>query len=433
MLAYLSYRYSRQSGGAARGHRGRGRQAVVRAVVRPSRNGDTHAPGGRAGRRGLASGRVARAAGPARRAAHRPATGPTSSPRPSAACSTSSPSRTGLLRLQLARRTDQVAGRLDAVLIAARVAPLTRGIGLIPTVIVTHTEPFHISKAIATLDYVSTGRAGVRVRVSAQPGRGRAFGRRSPRLPRDRADPAADVGRAARRGGRLRRGDPAAVGQLGGRRRDPRRRDRPVHRPRTSCTTSTSPASTSASRARRSRPGRRRASRSCRALGHGSAAYRLIARSADVGFVTPRDAAEARGDRGRDPREQAGGRPRALHVFADLVVFLGRRPPPRPPARQARLDELAGHAYTSDATIFTGTPAQLADLLQDWQRAGPVRLPAAPRRHPRRPRGDHPGAGARAAAARRVPARLRGRHAARAARPQPPRQPVRHGREEPDR
>ena len=57
-------------------------------------------------------------------------------------------------------RTDQVRGRLDAVLIAARVAPLTRHIGLVPTAVVTHTEPFHISKAIATLDYVSTGRAG---------------------------------------------------------------------------------------------------------------------------------------------------------------------------------------------------------------------------------------------------------------------------------
>ncbi|MGW4276080.1 hypothetical protein ACWEGQ_27845, partial [Streptomyces seoulensis] len=30
-------------------------------------------------------------------------------------------------------------------------------IGLVPTVVATHTEPFHISKAIATLDYVSSG------------------------------------------------------------------------------------------------------------------------------------------------------------------------------------------------------------------------------------------------------------------------------------
>ena len=50
---------------------------------------------------------------------------------------------------------------LDAVLTASRVAPLTRRIGLIPTATVTHTEPFHVSKAIATLDFVSGGRAGV--------------------------------------------------------------------------------------------------------------------------------------------------------------------------------------------------------------------------------------------------------------------------------
>src|ERR671920_230692 len=63
----------------------------------------------------------------------------------------------------------QVTGRLDAVLVAARVAPLTRHVGIVPTQVVTHTEPFHASKAIATLDYVSTGRAGVRVRVSHRP------------------------------------------------------------------------------------------------------------------------------------------------------------------------------------------------------------------------------------------------------------------------
>ena len=49
-------------------------------------------------------------------------------------------------------RTDRVRGRLDAVLIAARIAPRTRGIGLVPTATVTQTEPFHTSKAIATLE-----------------------------------------------------------------------------------------------------------------------------------------------------------------------------------------------------------------------------------------------------------------------------------------
>lgn len=76
-------------------------------------------------------------------------------------------------------RTDQVRGRLDAVLTAARIAPLTRHIGLVPTAVVTHTEPFHLSKAIATLDHVSGGRAGLRVRISVRPDEADHFGRRS--------------------------------------------------------------------------------------------------------------------------------------------------------------------------------------------------------------------------------------------------------------
>src|SRR6478609_2327755 len=79
------------------------------------------------------------------------------------------------------QRTDQVRGRLDAVLIAARVAPKTRHIGFVPTALVTHTEPFHVSKAIATLDYVSTGRAGVRTQISARAVESDHVGRR--RLP----------------------------------------------------------------------------------------------------------------------------------------------------------------------------------------------------------------------------------------------------------
>lgn len=65
---------------------------------------------------------------------------------------------------------------LDAVLTAARVAPLTTRIGLVPTAVVTHTEPFHLSKAIATLDYVSKGRAGVQLTTDSL--HGRHFGRR---------------------------------------------------------------------------------------------------------------------------------------------------------------------------------------------------------------------------------------------------------------
>ena len=93
-------------------------------------------------------------------------------------------------RLAADSRTDRVRGRLDAVLIAARAAPATRHIGFVPTAITTHTEPFHLSKAIATLDYVSGGRAGIRVQVAARADTAAHFGRRE--VPRLRADRLAD-------------------------------------------------------------------------------------------------------------------------------------------------------------------------------------------------------------------------------------------------
>lgn len=71
-------------------------------------------------------------------------------------------------------------GRLDAVAIAAHAAPMTSAIGLIPTVGVTHTEPFHVSKAIATLDHISGGRAGWQPEAAREPDEYRLFGRKAP-------------------------------------------------------------------------------------------------------------------------------------------------------------------------------------------------------------------------------------------------------------
>ena len=99
------------------------------------------------------------------------------------------------------------------MLIAARVAPTTRNIGFMPTAITYHTEPFHLSKAIATLDYVSTGRAGSRVQVGARADTAAHFGRREveplrrdrltdpevQRLITDRFDEAADYVEVLRR------------------------------------------------------------------------------------------------------------------------------------------------------------------------------------------------------------------------------------------
>jgi alkanesulfonate monooxygenase SsuD/methylene tetrahydromethanopterin reductase-like flavin-dependent oxidoreductase (luciferase family) len=72
---------------------------------------------------------------------------------------------------------------LDAVAIAARVAPVVPGVGFVPTVTTTHTEPFHISKAIATLDIVSSGRAGWEPAVSRTGAEAAQFGRKPAAAP----------------------------------------------------------------------------------------------------------------------------------------------------------------------------------------------------------------------------------------------------------
>jgi alkanesulfonate monooxygenase SsuD/methylene tetrahydromethanopterin reductase-like flavin-dependent oxidoreductase (luciferase family) len=74
--------------------------------------------------------------------------------------------------------TSTVVGRLDALLVANAVAPATRAIGLVPTVSVTHTEPFHVAAGLQTLDHVSLGRAGWRIQVSPTTREAALFGRR---------------------------------------------------------------------------------------------------------------------------------------------------------------------------------------------------------------------------------------------------------------
>jgi alkanesulfonate monooxygenase SsuD/methylene tetrahydromethanopterin reductase-like flavin-dependent oxidoreductase (luciferase family) len=87
---------------------------------------------------------------------------------------------------------DPSAPALDAVAVAARVAPVVPRIGLAPTVTVTHTEPFHVSKAIATLDRVSGGWAGWQPAVSRTAREAALFGRKpaaaAPELWREAAE-----------------------------------------------------------------------------------------------------------------------------------------------------------------------------------------------------------------------------------------------------
>ncbi|MFB6391787.1 LLM class flavin-dependent oxidoreductase [Polymorphospora lycopeni] len=260
-------------------------------------------------------------------------------------------------------RTDRVRGRLDAVLIASRVAPLTSHIGLVPSVVVTHTEPFHIAKAIATLDFVSGGRAGVQVRVSARPDEAAHFGRRRPPDPgdagavRDLFDEAADYVEVLRRLWDSWEDDAEIRDVATGRFVD---RDRLHHIDFTGRWFSVKGPSIT--------PRPPQGQPVVAALAHGSLSYRLIGRSADLGFVTADGPGPARAVVA-EIRAAAGRAGETPHVFGDLIVFLDATAA-RARARRARLDELAGGPPAADAAVFAGTPAELADLLQEWQEAG---------------------------------------------------------------
>ena len=294
-------------------------------------------------------------------------------------------------------RVDRVRGRLDAVLIASRVAPLTRHIGLVPTAVVTHTEPFHLSKAIATLDYVSSGRAGIRVQVSREPRGGRATSAAATWHP----------------------------GCSGGRRCSTRRRTTSRCCAGSGTAGRTTPRSATWRRAVSSTghklhyidfEGARFSVRGpsitprppqgqpiVAALGHGDPALRASSRRAPTSDSSHRTT-PPRSPRSSTPsrRERDAGLP-PVRVFADLVVFLdgqcGRGPGATASARRARRRRI-----TSDAEIFVGTsgaarrPARRSGTRRARRDSACVR-PPCPMTSP----ADHRRAGAGAAASRSVP------------------------------
>ncbi|MGK9273467.1 LLM class flavin-dependent oxidoreductase [Williamsia muralis] len=271
-------------------------------------------------------------------------------------------------------RTDRVSGRLDSVLIASRVAPLSRHVGLIPAATVTHTEPFHLSKAIATLDYVSSGRAGVRVQVSPRPHEAALFGRRTfaelavadagdpvvGELVADLFEEAGDYVEVLRRLWDSWEDDAEIRDKATGRFVD---RDK-LHYIDFEGRFFSVRGPSITPRPPQGQP-------IITALAHQNIPYQFVATSADIGFITPSDVGDAKASIEiiRTAQDQAGRTDEIVHVFADLVVFLGDTTTAAE-AHKARLDDRADIQYTSDAEVFTGTAETLADRLAELSDAG---------------------------------------------------------------
>lgn len=273
------------------------------------------------------------------------------------------------------RRAGIARGRLDAILLATRVAPITSHIGLVAATDVTHSEPFHISTGIASLDYASLGRAGWRPRVSPRPDHAARFGRRTlPGLTREdfrdlAASPAAvelfaEASDAIEVVRRLWDSweDDAEIRDVATSRFLDRDKlhyidfDGPQFSVRGPSITPRPPQGQPL----------------VTVLAHAHLPYELAVRGADVVYVTPRSRShldailteiatirEANGRNGLEP----------IRVFADLLVFLDDEPGAAA-QRKTRLDEIDGTPLSSDAAVFAGTPSELADLLVNWRLAG---------------------------------------------------------------
>lgn len=271
-------------------------------------------------------------------------------------------------------RTDQVRGRLDAVMIASLVAPCTTRIGLVPTLVTTHTEPFHLASAISTLDWVSEGRAGWRPAVSSSQAEAEHVGRRQfPRLdPSRRDDPvasalerdlfeeAADVAHVMRRLWDSWEDDAVIRDVDTGRFVD---RDK-LHYVDFEGRFFSVRGPSIVPRPPQGNP-------LVVAIAQSQVPFEFAARSADVVVVAPADAAEValRVDDVRQAEASMSRPGEPLRILADLVVFLDDTSAAAA-TRRNRLDELDGASFRSDAAVFVGTPGDLADELSAWRARG---------------------------------------------------------------
>jgi len=234
----------------------------------------------------------------------------------------------------------RLAGRGDAVLVAARIAPVTQHVGLIPVATVTHTEPFHISKAIATLDYVSHGRAGWQARVSVTSHESALFGRRDGSA-EGLFDEALEYVDVVRRLWDSWEDDAIIRDVASGRYVDT---DKLHYIDFTGKYFSVKGPSIT--------PRPPQGQPVVAALAHAGPVYAFAAAAADVVFITPTPGASVRGI--LDEVRATGGT--ELKVFADVVVSFGGP------------GDLAD--FRSDALVFTGSATELVDMLLDWQRQG---------------------------------------------------------------
>lgn len=230
-------------------------------------------------------------------------------------------------------------GCTDPLAVLARVAPATDRIGVVPAM--AAADPFDAALAVATLDWVSRGRAGWTVMAPAdEPGGGP--------------------------GGSGGTGGPAGPGRRGGVARR-RAAERAEARWRAAAETAEAVARVWEGGQAAPRPPQGRPITAVDATE--PAARGTAARHADLAFVRatrPELAARVRTELRRLAAE-AGRDPDRLLVLAELAIDLGGGELGPEPGVDIRLvpDGTGG-------VLFSGGPVDLAELVAEWQRSGAV-------------------------------------------------------------
>ncbi|RKE22702.1 LLM class flavin-dependent oxidoreductase [Streptomyces sp. TLI_171] len=257
----------------------------------------------------------------------------------------------------LDRRLGHTVRRLDALTLAGALAARTRHLGIVPTVVLNTAQPAPIAKAIASLDHLSGGRAGVRTQLSPV----KPIPLETLFLPEVQEQLARSFDRAA---------DLVAVLRAlwDGAARD---EDLYAVAPGRFATEDGAPGDWRLDPDPSAAPRPPQGHPVVFTLAHIRVPWRYGARATDVVAITPHSTEDVRTAVAEIRAEQAaaGRAGRTVHVFADLLVHLDEKPGAAADRREL-LDETLGAEHTSDARIFAGTPAELADLLQEWQAAG---------------------------------------------------------------
>ncbi|WP_329016609.1 LLM class flavin-dependent oxidoreductase [Streptomyces sp. NBC_00690] len=251
---------------------------------------------------------------------------------------------------------------LDALAVLARVAPATRRIGLVPTVTTTHTEPFHVSTAVATLDWVSRGRAGWGVGVSPTQAEARLFGRR----------PAAPTDELWREAGEV----ADAVARLwdsweDGAEIHDKETGRYVDRSKLHHVDFEGTRFSVRGPSTVPRPPQGRPVTAIDITGAGDEGRRTAARHADVVLIrasSPEQAAALRTALHQDA-ETHGRDPSSLRVLLSLAVDLGESEPRPEPGLGGYS---CGPRLTTPGSHYSGGPVELAELIARWYAADAV-------------------------------------------------------------